>query len=186
MYRRPTDDEIKKWEDELNGFFSSLDYQRKANIDITDLCNKLGFEVYSLDLSEFIDESIERVDGVILVEGDYKVIGVNDKLNPQDSRFVVAHELSHYISENGNIHFAFRDKLNPGNQKDAHENKMDYMAAAILVPREKFKPYLDAFGIKNIRDIKTVEKNYSEFVKTFSAVFRVCQDVIIRRVVEVS
>lgn len=186
MYIRPTDEEIEAWEKEVDDFKRENNLKFEENANITEICNSLNFRVLSLDLSDLADEIVERVDGAILVEDGYKAIAVNDKVAPQDARFIIAHELSHYINEKGNVEFAFRDILRPGTAKPPLENKMDYMAAAILVPRQKFKQLLSLFNIKGIKKLEDAAQVDLSFIESCSKLFNVSKDVILRRIIEVS
>lgn len=95
MYKEFTDEEIKKADKEIENFFVAnkcLDFCQTPNFDIIKLCSSLGFEMLSLNLDRGID-------GVVLVKSGKKIIGVSNRVAPRASRFVVAHELAHYIHE---------------------------------------------------------------------------------------
>lgn len=190
MYSRPTDDKINNLEDVVEKFFSNnnIQYNDNQSVDIVNICQKIGFDVITFDNSHV---ELEDFDGVILVDSDEKIIGVNDKLNLNDARFVIAHELSHYIWESTQKHnsitFAFRDSNIHGEKKRPLENDMDYMAAAILVPRHKLQKFLDVIGIKNIRSINQVNDKIDISTINFLAnQFNVSEETITRRIIEVS
>lgn len=190
MYQRPNDENIENWEKTIQNFLEAQNLQDKNNhdvsVNISKMCSTLGIKVVKLDLSDLADDEIKQVDGVILVDNDYKVIGVNEALDPRDARVVIAHELSHYITENGAHQFHFRDEFNNNKPKDDLENQMDYMAAALLVPFTKFKKLLELIQIKEIRKIEDAEKIDKDFINICMELFNVSKDLILRRIVEVS
>ena len=108
MYKRPEDEQIKAWEKIISDFLAKNSIDMKANSDITGVCKSLGFSVLAMK------NDVEEVDGIILVNKNKKIIGVNCEADAKDARFIIAHELSHYISERlaqaGDLKFAFKSK----------------------------------------------------------------------------
>lgn len=159
------------------------------NNDLFEFVNSLGFKIWKLPLDE------ENLDGIILVHKNKKKIGLNEALDLPDARFVLAHELAHYIkqfsSAPNKLLIAVRDRVLHGEQKNPLENDMDYLAAAILVPKDAFKndlinhninlSSLVGIGIKELR--KTIPANY---VQELMDRYCVSDEVIYRRIAEVS
>lgn len=176
----------------INKFCSDNNLELKANSDIVRICKKFDFDVYKMPLNR------EKIDGIIWVDesNNIKRIGVNNALDMENSRFVIAHELAHYITQKENIGqdkvlFAMRDKIFHGEAKSQEENDMDYMAAAILVPKEEFLKDLNILKIdlSKIYDHKegTVYDVVEEKdIKLLSRAYNVTDEVIVRRIAEVS
>lgn len=148
--------ELKESEILVREFFRNNDLNLGIPIDIVSLVKKLGFKVLAMDLS-LIENNI---DGLILVDEDSQKIGTFDtnKLivydralkNIFETRFVIAHELAHYITEKKDgKNVVFGEKIRHGEDKykdkdRAHEEqKMDFMAATILIPADALKYDLD-------------------------------------------
>lgn len=172
----------------VESFFEKNNIQREEYVDITKVCDLLKIQVSSLT---FPDKLRKEIDGLILVKGDEKKIGFNRDLEPRKARFVIAHELAHYIThymmQEGHLAFAFKDKIYHGAEKPLEEHEMDYMAAAILVPKKKFKLYLDVLKVKGNFTKDTVEDAVHPFiVELLANKFQVDTDLIYRRIIEVA
>lgn len=190
MYKEYSKEKKIELEKRISDFCQKHDINLGVNSDITEICNNLGFTVLSLELPQ----NLKDFDGVILVNKDKKTIGINNEVSSKKARFVLAHELSHYITkleecsnyeESKEVLFATKDRIFHGGEKSELEHDMDYMAAAILVPKDEFKKYLDKFHIKETV-IEKAEKIDQQILNFLSYTFNVEEDVIIRRVVEVS
>lgn len=134
-------DEMKEMEDMLKSFLASHNIKLTIPVDIFNIANLLRFDVRG---SEF---STDKLEGLILVNEDVdkiegfdsnKIIAYNCKKDINTKKFIVAHELAHYIakksnSTDSNIVFAARDHES-GYSNDVYEQKMDYIAAALLIP----------------------------------------------------
>lgn len=191
-----TKDEIQALEAILFKFCQKNGLNLTNKTDIVSVCNSLDIGTYNLPLSE------DNLDGVILIDQDIRAIGVDEALDPFDKRFVIAHELGHYIfesiihdesGENGDskLIFAERDKILHGNQKSEKENQTDYLAAAILVPLHQFKKDLiEKNKIKDFNGIRTIKDVYNKIsisiIEDLSEEYRVKAEVIVRRIAEVA
>lgn len=188
VYTREKSEPLEK---KLAAFCETNDIKLNQNTDIVRTGKRLGFDIFKLPLDD------EQLDGVILCEDGDKIIGVNDSLDMQDSRFVVAHEIAHYISEkadaiNGKVPlFARRDKILHGEEKSATENDMDYMAAAMLVPKDIFIEDLKVFNVnfgelKDHQESTVIEKVNSKIINYLAILYNVKVQVIVRRIAELS
>lgn len=167
---------------------SGITFDNETNI--TRICNILHIANFALPLDE------EGLDGVIIIDKDMRAIAINENLDVQDARFVIAHELAHYITESekksdGALLFAERDKIFHGKEKRPEENDMDYLAAAMLVPKNQFLEELKSLKIDLIsladRTESGVREKISPFIIDFLARrYNVKEDVIVRRIAEVS
>lgn len=162
------------------------------NTDILSLCKNLGITTLSLPLEK------QHLDGIILVddESDDKIIGFDRDLKLKQVRFVVAHELGHYITavaehKKGRLLVAKRDNILHGGDKSQEEQDMDYLAAAILVPKDDFINELIGYEIKLDELKDRSEAGVKRFVSPekisfFADRYRVEEPVILRRIAEVA
>lgn len=117
-----------------------------AAIDIIGLAKNLGFVVGNAELSDDEDGFIIVEEGSkqILGQKTDKLIGVRADQSNEWKRFVIAHEIGHYIlhydkRENHGI-YAHRDHKKGKNEK---ENEADFFAANLLMPRQRFVNQFD-------------------------------------------
>lgn len=155
----------------------------------------MGFEVLSTDFTKALS-------GMILVNeheenlGGYntnKIIAFNSELgsNLYALRFVLAHELSHYISQKADakgerVVFAVRDRSDRDSyHADIVEQEMDYMAAALLVPLKEFKDAMEKRKeekkFDNCEDL--LDDMY--FIQTIQRTYSVDETLVKRRIKEV-
>jgi len=125
---------------ELHGMDGDID------LDVVELAGKMRFAVTDLDLDDnddgFILVGPEGKD--ILGCGASRIIGVNRHRDYYQKRFIIAHELGHYVlyGENQPL-FAHREsKAEP---RGMMEQDIDYFAACLLMPGERFQKLYDNF-----------------------------------------
>lgn len=111
------------------------------SIDVIDVAKKLGFVVGNAGLSEDVDGFIivdENKNNILGIDTN-KLIGVNASKELAWKRFIIAHEIGHYIlhynKEKDNGMYAHREHKKGKNEI---ENEADFFAANLLMPREKF------------------------------------------------
>ena len=135
-------DELEKI---LRDFLKGQKIKLKVPVDVFALATELDFDVRGAEFKE-------NVDGLIIVDENKefisefvsnKVIVYNCKKDIFDKKFNVAHELAHYIyakneNKNRKLILALRDH-NSDYSNDEKEQEMDYIAAAILMPRDSFE-----------------------------------------------
>lgn len=185
MYKPYTKDEIINVDNEIRDFFNRNNIELKSGMDIIKVCKELGFKVFSLSLPD-------RIDGVILVNQTNKLIGISNKIIPQDARRVIAHELAHYIFESkkqpeSEMLFAMKDSILHGDEKSAFENLMDLFAASILVPKEEFLKDIKKYQIKKAYTVDEAASKLSfNVVLALAEKYDVEETLILRRIAEVS
>lgn len=143
-----TKKELQDMESAISKFYdkNDLNYFKSNYVDPILIAKKLGFSVYSIRLGNRIDGLIGVDDKPLLGTESNRVIIVNkDAKSSQFKRFIIAHELAHYIDSEGAKSFAFRDSFSQ--IRCEHEQKMDYYAAAILMPINSI-----------LEDIEVIEK----------------------------
>lgn len=139
-----TADEMDQMERLVSSYLNKNNITLTPPVDIFRLATDLGFDVRAAALPR-------EVDGMILVDetaerlADFrsnKVIAYNSSSDINKKKFIVAHELAHYISQkskaNGKsqqIIVAARDLVG-NSSRNSKEQRMDYMAAALLMPRD--------------------------------------------------
>ena len=137
-----TKDDMQSMESMLLSFLSKMNVTLSVPVDIFELADQLGFDVRGAEFDEHmeglivVNEFEDKIDGF----ESNKVIAYNCKKNIEDKKFIVAHELAHYIWEKSQakekrIVVAARDHHSKYSV-DEEEQRMDYIAASILVPRE--------------------------------------------------
>lgn len=176
-------EEMKKIEEKIKRFFRVYGIVLKPPVDVFEVAGLVGFDVRAAELSQGFD-------GVVLVNeyaekiknfDSNKVIAYNVSNNIQNKKFVVAHELGHYLYEKMNkpekrIIIAFRDRTDASYSKNEEEQNIDYCAAAILMPLDSVKD-----------DIKKIGENLSKenLIQFLSDKYRVSPEVAKRRLSEV-
>lgn len=169
---------------EMEAIISSFIKQENINIkipvDIFDIATKLGFDVRGAEFKDtlegilIVDERIEKIPSF----NSNKIIAYNCKKDINSKKFIVAHELAHYINEknssqDASIVYAARDHEELYSN-DIEEQKMDYMAAALLIPKNDL---LKNFSIKS--------KNKGEMTQKIASKYNVTIDMAARRIEEV-
>lgn len=118
---------------------NGCDPEKNTYVDITRLSCRLGFNVGNAKLDESEEgfvavrpSSTKRKDTL----GD-KVIGVNRVREVVWKRFIIAHELAHFV-----LHYKmgslYLHKYNKKVEKGTEEKEASYFAAALLMPRVSF------------------------------------------------
>ena len=108
------------------------DYTVDPSVDIAVIAKKTGITGI-----EFVQPSVVQNNHSILNENR---IFINYADNQEEQRFSIAHELSHFISNKGNItHLRKKNKKVFMNSEEAINKEIaDYFAANLLVPTERF------------------------------------------------
>ena len=161
MYEKRLDmnaDKIKELEEQVNKIFRKSQYNDdKDYIDVISIAQNLGFEVGNAMIEEDMDGFIlinenqgdqENQEKLLGIQTD-KLIGVNSKRPIEWKRFIIAHELGHYmldyVGKNNNGMFAHREHKKGRSER---ENEIDFFAASLLMPKEKFKK--EYIQLKNV------------------------------------
>jgi len=142
--------------------------------DIVSLAKRMGFYVATAFLED-------NEDGFVMVNnkgediyntGSNKLIVVNETREQSLKRFIIAHEIGHYVINGKETPmFAHRKKTN-GSRTD-NEQDIDYFAASLLMPK-------DAFIAKNNLLIND-GRSFSERIETLVSVFKVPMVSVLRR-----
>lgn len=151
----------------------------EGSVDVIDVAKRLGFVVGNAVLNEEDDGFIVVEEGrkeIMGIKAD-KLIGVNSDRSLEWKRFIIAHELGHYIlhfkEKNLKGLYAHRDHKRGHNDL---ENEADFFAANLLMPKESFK--------NKYKEIKKVYKKDKEIVDALSKYFIVTIRMTERRIEE--
>lgn len=170
-------EEMKRMEDLLSAFFERMEMDYIVPVDIFKVATDLGFDVRGAEFEEnlegliVVNEHTEKIEGF----DSNKVIAYNCFKDINMKKFIVAHELAHYINEKANAYdkkivVAARDHAD-GYSENVEEQQMDYMAASILIPKNDLCRFLE----------KNTGINVSEVAKRY----KVTEEVARRRIQEV-
>ncbi len=170
-------EEMKRMEDLIGAFLKRMEIDYVVPVDIFKVATDLGFDVRGAEFEEnlegliIVNEYIEKIEGF----DSNKVIAYNCFKDINMKKFIVAHELAHYISEKANAYdkkivIATRDHED-GYSEDREEQQMDYMAASLLIPKNDLYQFLE----------KNTGINVSEVAKRY----KVTEEVAQRRIKEV-
>lgn len=110
----------------------------KAPIDVISLAKEMGFVVANAMLTDNTDGFIivNEDDDNVMQMNTSKLIGVNSSRSLDTKRFIIAHEIGHYIFEENNKIFARRENKHGRSEV---ENDLDYFSACLLMPAELFR-----------------------------------------------
>ena len=133
-----TDMEKKEREVKAKQLLDTYGMNSDCSIDIVLLARNMGFSVLNANLEPdedgfiIVNENIKKLPNV----GTNKVIAVNARRDYEDKRFIIAHEIGHYVFREEKVVFAHRENSHGRSER---ENDLDYFAACLLMPEEAFK-----------------------------------------------
>lgn len=155
---------------------SKVNDKGEAAIDIIGVARNLGFIVGNAELSDdedgfiIVDEGKEQ----ILGQPTDKLIGVRADQSIEWKRFVIAHEIGHYVlhydKDADHGMYAHREHKKG---KDDIENEADYFAANLLMPANRFK--------QNYEELKTDSLTFDEKILILAKRFCVTEIMTRRR-----
>ena len=172
--------QMLEMEKTITEFFKKNDMNVTIPVDVFEVASSLGFDVRGAEFDEplegilLVNEKVDKITGF----NSNKIIAYNCKKNIHLKKFIVAHELAHYIyakndSFDKKIVLAARDH-EESYSSDVDEQKMDYMAASILMPRDDM---LENFSNK--------DTDRTELINLVTARYNVSFKMADRRVGEV-
>lgn len=178
-----TKEEMSEMEAILSSFLSANNISVNVPVDIFKLATDLGFDVRGTAFKKrdleglvLVNEYQEKIDGF----DSNKVIAYNCFKDINCKKFIVAHELAHYIEEkhsdadNSQIVVAAREH-ELFYSENIDEQRKDYIAAALLIPREDL--------LKNFK--KENSKNDEQFYIEIANHYKTDVELAKRRVQEV-
>lgn len=154
--------DMQEMENKITAFIETAKIERIVPVDIFKFATDLGFDVRGAEFEEqlegllLVNEFLDEVDGFV----SNKIIAYNCYKDIYTKKFIVAHELAHYIYEKTDacdkkIVLASRDHKD-GYSSDEKEQRMDYIAASLLVPKDDLIMYLS--NNKNATSLQVAER----------------------------
>lgn len=142
-------------------------------VDIVNFAQNLGFIIGQATLPD-------NEDGFLLIrpqdKKDSQIIAVNKHRSLEWKRFIIAHEVAHFILHY-NVGTAYIHRENVKG-KDERENDADYFAAALLMPNDSFKRVHNKL-------VKDGLKDNALYIQ-LASVFKVPLGSVTRRISELS
>lgn len=149
------------------------------SVDVIHIAKNLGFLVGNAILNDEDDGFIvveEGKDEIMGIKTD-KLIGVNSDRPLEWKRFIIAHELGHYVlhykEKNLTGLYAHRDHKRGHNEL---ENEADFFAASLLMPRKSFED--------KYHEIKKIYNDKEKIIEILSKHFIVTVRMAERRIGE--
>lgn len=172
--------EKKQIEEKVTELMQQINYSDTSDeIDIIQVANNLGFAVGNAILNDDDDGFIIVQEGsecILGIKTD-KLIGVNSKRPLEWKRFIIAHEIAHYVlhysNEKNNGMYAHREHKKGRNDL---ENDADYFAANLLMPSQKFA--------EKYREFKEKDLSFDEIILLLASKFVATPKMVERRIGE--
>ena len=126
-------------EQKANEILNQYNIDAENGVDIVELCKRIGFSIF------LINNMKETDDGFIIVNNDVdalpgfetnKIIAINAKRSYEEKRFIIAHELGHYVLRRQGQNIIASRENRHGRSSD--ENDVDFFAACVLMPKDSF------------------------------------------------
>lgn len=175
-------EEISSMEQILEDFLKRNNITLKVPVDIFAIATQLGFDVRGAEFDNDLDGLllVNENEQVIEPFSSNKIIAYNCTKPLEHKKFIVGHELSHYIEEkhknpDKKIVCAARDHYSKSYSDDREEQRKDYISASILMPREVVR--------KKYQDV--INKNTEDFYQKVAEDFKVSIVMVKRRIEEV-
>ncbi len=165
----------------------------KLSEDIFQELRKIGFAVYGVKFKKslsgmiLVDEREDKIPKFI----SNKVILYDIQNDVYDVRFIVLHELAHYIydkheKKEQKLILAMRDHT-VGYSSNIDEQEKDYMAAAMLLPMNDFKTEIVNYEKKPFEELvlSDIERliNDDYFIQLIQRKYKV-KDILVKRRIE--
>lgn len=162
---------LEKYEDIYDG----------DSVDVIKIAENLGFAVGNAKMNDDMDGFIiidEGADEILGIKTN-KLIGVNSERSLQWKRFIVAHEIAHYVlhysKEKNKGMFAHRDHVKGKNET---ENDADFFAANLLLPKDRFS--------NKYRELKEKGLEQKDIEVLLSRRFIATEKTVVRRIEELN
>ncbi len=142
--------EMQEMEKVVEDFFARNNVKTTVPVDVFEVASSLGFDIRGAEFNEPLEGLllVNEEEDVIAGFNSNKIIAYNCTKNIYLKKFIVAHELAHYIyakkdSQDKKIVLAARDHEKKYYSNDTNEQRMDYIAAAILIPQVDLTDWYD-------------------------------------------
>ena len=173
--------DIRSIESSVKGVLNFIGYaDQDCLVDIANVAKQLGFLVGNAKLGQEEDGFIIVDEGrsSILGFNTDKLIGVNSERTIDWKRFIIAHELGHYI-----LHFKEKNfkglyvHLDSKNECLDAEDSADYFATSLLMPMNSF--------VENYNRLQEAKLPYEEILLVLASRFCVNKTLVEVRIQEI-
>lgn len=134
-------EQMRDMESQVGRFLQGTEMVLVPPVDIFKFATELGFDVRGADFEGKLDGLIIADEYSEQIRGfrSNKVIAYDCYKPMNDIKFIVAHELAHYIvaktdNPDGKLVFGAKDRAYGSYSVYDNEQKMDYIGASLLVP----------------------------------------------------
>ncbi len=158
-------------------------YPKNSSIPIVKIAREFGFRTYKENLTKGLSGDIYINGNTENEYGNDKIILVNKKDELYHQRFVVAHELAHYLfdflgdDKYSDKTIKFSDTYHKNKHETPSELRANLFAAAILMPESLF--------IDQYNRAKSIDRNRMFVIMYLSRFFETTIESIEKRIVEV-
>lgn len=159
------------------------DYDPTKPVPIVDIVKQMGFAIKIADTLPNDDSGIILIDPELNdIIGNSKCVLINQKIKYGKRRFVLAHEIGHYlfefdgINESRYVH-SFVRSYNKTSASDPTEHKVNKFAAELLMPAEIFET--EYKKLKNSKDLGS-----TDIIVTLSTFFETTTKSVEMRIIE--
>ena len=163
-------------EQKANYLLQSLKYN-DGEVDVLTIAQTLGFVVGIAALPSndngfiLIDHSKKQIYRIIALPID-KAIGVNVHLDLQTRRFIIAHEIGHYILHYHSNPFIRREFIY---QVSREEIEADFFASCLLMPQKPF--------IRRYNELKDKDLSKEDIITLLQKSFNVPEEKVKQRII---
>lgn len=150
-------------------------------VPIVDIVNRMGFHIILVDELPNDDSGIIMIDPSLEENfGSTKCVAITKKIKYGKRRFVLAHEIAHYLFDfNNDTKTNYISSYNASNLEEDNEIKANKFAASLLMPENMF---VDEFRkMKHEREL-----SLAEIIVDLSKVFETTTKSVERRIDELS
>lgn len=154
-------------------FLKSANYSGNGAVPVVSIARKCGFKVVRGSMKNREMSGFVSIDKKTRKFGTDKVIGVNEDDEIGHQRFVIIHELAHYLFDYDMTDKPYFDTYLKNSHKSLKEQIANIFAANILMPAESFVLEFDE------------NKNMKNNVKHWAEYFEVQEKAVRKRVAEV-
>ena len=148
--------------------------------DVVLLAKQMGFFVANAILPDNEDGfiAVDPNNKNLLDTGSNKVIGINTKRDFYEKRFVIAHEIGHYVLCAGRENKLYAHREKKVENRDEYEQKVDFFAACLLMPRDSF--------INKYNELQKKDISSNDVISVLQRIFSVPFDSVVRRISELN
>ena len=171
MPNRFSSQEMMDMENLISSFLETVKVEYTIPVDIFKFATDLGFDVRGAEFTDKLEGLIivnERMNKIANFDSN-KVIAYDCSKDINTKKFIVAHEMAHYICKKVNsyhedIVVAARDHAKDYSE-NKEEQKMDYIAASLLIPKDDLIDFIKGHKRKRISQIAKRYNVSSELAK---------------------